>query len=94
MESHLASSLQQYFKDRMVVHWPLPLSAQPRTGGPILYAKHCTADLTYLVLFIQELRAEPERRLGARIAVQTIGTVVTSSRACQISCYLAMASVS
>lgn len=74
----------------MVVHWPLHLSAPPRTRGPILYVKHCTADFTYIVLFIYELRAELGRRLEARVegTVQTIGTVGTSSCAYQISCYL------
>ena len=67
MEPELASSLQQYFKDRMVVHWPLHLSAQPRTRGPILYVNRCAADFTYIVLFIYELRAELGRRLEARV---------------------------
>ena len=65
------------------------LSAQSRTRGIILYVKHCTADFTYIVLFIYELRAELGR-LEARVerTVQTIGTIVTSSCAYQISCYL------
>ena len=41
MEPELASSLQQYFKDRMVVHWPLKCTIKNQRHYLICEALYC-----------------------------------------------------